>query len=142
MMRFALVLCMNVLLLCGCGGTAGRAPSTDEQKAALDMARTYIWITRSMDSTQQNRMRMMESGADAPADFKVGGFSFSQYESRVRVRKQGGARVARVEFRIPSRVAAWPAEGDVAPAFPDYLVVPIQMDPKTGKAMGFYGPRW
>ena len=139
--RNAFIFCMTVLLLSGCGGNAGRTASTEEQNAALNMARKYVWFTMSEDSIRQGRAHTMEAGADAPADFTVGGVSFSAYESRVRVRNEGRIRVARVEFRIPGRVAEWPVEGNAVPAFPDYLAVPIQMDPKTGKAIGFYGPR-
>ncbi|MBP7274693.1 MAG: hypothetical protein KBA51_00650 [Kiritimatiellae bacterium] len=128
-------------ILCGCGGGEGREPSSAEHEAALNMARRHVWITMSDDAARRDMFQLVESGAETPADFKISGVSMSEYESRVRVRKEGGIRVAKVEYRIPSRVQAWPSGEDEAPPYPDYVEVPIQIDPKTGQAVGFYGPR-
>ena len=125
-------------LLCGCGGSA---PAPDQQAAALRMARTYVWQTISDDAKLAGPTNPTQPGKDAPAEFKVDGVAFSEYEARVQTRKIGGIRVALVEFRIPGRISRWPNEGEMPPPYPVYLAVPIALDPQTGRATGVLGPR-
>ena len=133
-----LLVASGVVLLCGCGKSA---PAPDQQEAALRMARAYVWQTISDDARQPGMTKPAEPGTNAPADFKVNGVSFNEYESRVQLRKTDGSRVAWVEFRIPGRITRWPREGEMPPPYPFYLAVPIALDPRTGQATGVHGPR-
>lgn len=125
----------------GCSKAFTRESSKEETREALALARFHAWVTRSDDAVRYGMMALVQSGKPAPEDFQIHGVPFKDYESRVHLDVSGRDRVAVVEFRHPSQVAQWPESAQTAPDVPGYLRILIQIDPKTGKALGLYGIR-